>query len=218
LQFPLLIKPRWGTSSIGIEMVETHRELQLAYELGKFRIRRNPFAQGHQNDPDSAFVIQQRIEGQEYGIDVVNDLKGNYSATLARRKLVMRAGNTDRAISVEDARLRRLGETLGRQLGHIGCVDCDLIDSDLGIFVLDMNPRLGGGYPFSHMAGANLPAALIAWAEGVEPDPVWSSYQSGVLSSKYDSMLVVESPPVRGSITEPYRNGHTFMESGKSLR
>src|SRR5260370_31650258 len=64
--------------------------------------------------------------------------------------------------------------------------------TDRGRFVLDVNPRLGGGYPFSHLAGANLPAALIAWADGIEPDAEWLRYRPGVLSSKYDGVMVVD--------------------------
>jgi carbamoyl-phosphate synthase large subunit len=192
LRFPLLIKPRWGTSSIGIELVENDRELELAHEWGKIQIQRTILAKMNQADPDRAFVIQERIEGQEYGIDVVNDLNGKYAATLARRKLSMRAGNTDRAISVAEPRLERLGETLGQHLAHIGSVDCDVMATDKGCFVLDVNARLGGGYPFSHMAGANLPAALVSWADGAEPDPAWLRCQPGVMSSRYDGVMVVD--------------------------
>jgi carbamoyl-phosphate synthase large subunit len=191
LQFPVLIKPRWGTSSIGVELVESEHELGLAHQWGKILIRRTILAKLNQAAPEHAFVIQERIDGQEYGMDVVNDLKGNYVATLARRKLAMRAGNTDRAISVAEPRLDRLGKILGQRLGHIGSIDCDVMVTDKDCFVLDINPRLGGGYPFSHTAGANLPAALIAWAEGAEPDPAWLRCKPGVLSSKYDAMIVM---------------------------
>ena len=191
LQFPVLIKPRWGTSSIGVELVESEHELELAHQWGKILIRRTILAKLNQAAPEHAFVIQEHIDGQECGMDVVNDLKGNYVATLARRKLAMRAGNTDRAISVAEPRLDRLGKVLGQRLGHIGSVDCDVMVTDENCFVLDINPRLGGGYPFSHMAGANLPAALIAWAEGAEPDPAWLRCKPGVLSSKYDAVIVM---------------------------
>jgi carbamoyl-phosphate synthase large subunit len=58
-----------------------------------------------------------------------------------------------------------------------------------GDFVLDLNPRFGGGYPFAHMAGANVPAALVAWAEGREARPEWLSVMPGVVSAKCDRLV-----------------------------
>ncbi len=40
---------------------------------------------------------------------VVNDLNGRYVCTFARRKLVMRAGETDRAITVKSDQLEKQG-------------------------------------------------------------------------------------------------------------
>ena len=50
--------------------------------------------------------------------------------------------------------------------------------------MLELNPRFGGGYPFSHVAGANLPAALIAWATGKPVDPSWLRVAPNIMSSK----------------------------------
>jgi len=193
IQFPLLIKPRWGTSSIGIEYVENDREMALAYEWGQIQVRRTILAQASRADPENVFIIQEWLSGQEYGLDVVNDLAGRPVCTLGRRKLAMRAGNTDRAETVADPALERLGEVLGRRLGHPGSLDCDVLATDRGYLVLDLNPRFGGGYPFSHLAGANIPAALIAWAEGKEPDPSWLRSRPGVVASKYDDLVVLSA-------------------------
>jgi len=58
--------------------------------------------------------------------------------------------------------------------------------------VLDMNPYFGGGYPFSHVAGADIPAALIAWAERQDADPAWLRARPNVLASKYDNVVVMD--------------------------
>jgi carbamoyl-phosphate synthase large subunit len=198
IAFPLLIKPRWGTSSIGIEYVENERQLELAHEWAKIQVTRTILASMSRAEPDRSVVIQEWLQGQEYGIDVVNDLSARYACTLARRKLVMRAGNTDRAVTVAEPRLEHLGKKLGQRLGHAGSLDCDVMATTAGLAVLDLNPRLGGGYPFSHLGGANLPAALLAWASGAEPDPAWFNSRPGVLACKYDDVVVMDRPePVR---------------------
>jgi len=67
-----------------------------------------------------------------------------------------------------------------------------------------MNPRLGGGYPFSHMAGANLPAALVAWANREQPDAHWLQVEPNIMASKYDELVVMDSKPrLRQPAEEP---------------
>jgi carbamoyl-phosphate synthase large subunit len=192
-KFPIILKPRWGSSSIGLERIENDRELTLAYEWGNIQLRRSIFWALSEGDHENCLVFQEQLEGDEYGMDVVNDLDGNYFGTLARRKLVMRCGNTDRAVTVDDQQLDRLGQNLGRRLAHVGPLDCDVMMTDSGPQVLDLNPRIGGGYPFSHTAGANLPAALIAWANGEPAYPAWLSSQPGVIASRCDGILIVNS-------------------------
>lgn len=194
--FPLLIKPRFGSSSIGVEMIENDRELALAHEWAQVQLRRTILARWAKIDAANCLLIQQYVHGQEYGMDIVNDLNGRHVCTLARRKLVMRAGNTDRAVTVADPGLDRIGAVIGRRLGHLGGLDCDVIKTERGCSVLDLNPRFGGGYPFSHLAGANLPAALIAWASGAEPDPTWLRATPGILSARYDGVAVAEPSAV----------------------
>src|SRR5262249_1298360 len=93
-----------------------------------------------------------------------------------------------------------LGEELGRRLAHVGNLDCDVIATEPAgcarqLQVLDLNPRFGGGYPFSHVAGANLPAALIAWANREEPDPPLLRARPDMLASKGVCMIVSEHVP-----------------------
>jgi carbamoyl-phosphate synthase large subunit len=57
--------------------------------------------------------------------------------------------------------------------------------------VLELNPRFGGGYPFTHRAGANLPAALIAWAAGETIDPRWLVMQPDVATAKCDRLVEI---------------------------
>jgi carbamoyl-phosphate synthase large subunit len=184
LKFPLVVKPRWGTASIGIEFPQDSEELELAYRLVKKRLTRTILAAASSIDPDRCVLIQEQIVGKEYGLDIINNLDAEYVTTFAKCKLSMRGGETDRAITVDDSNLVAIGEKIGRNLKHIGNIDCDVLSGPQGYCVLELNPRFGGGYPFSHIAGANLPAALIAWATGKPVNPKWLAVEPNVMSSK----------------------------------
>jgi carbamoyl-phosphate synthase large subunit len=192
IAFPLIVKPRWGSGSWGIEYARDDDELTLVYALAAKRY-------GPDSEPaesactGQSILIQEQLAGEEYGLDVINDLAGRYAGTLAKRKLVMRSGETDRAITVCHAGLARLGERLSGALGHIGNLDCDLFVSDGRCAVLEMNPRFGGGYPFAHAAGANLPAALIAWARGETPDLACFMLTPGMTLAKCDRIVAMSN-------------------------
>ena len=190
LAFPVVIKPRWGTASIAIEYANNRGELELAHCWVKRHLAAS-FLAGVGCDPQHDVLIQEKMDGQEYGLDVVNDLDGQYITTFARQKLAMRAGETDRAITIADPRLEALGAVVGRSLRHVGNLDCDVFGVEGTYHVLEMNPRFGGGYPFSHAAGANLPAVLIAWANGKQPDPEWLKIRPNIVVSKCDRLVVI---------------------------
>jgi carbamoyl-phosphate synthase large subunit len=163
IKFPLVVKPRWGSASIGIEFPESTEELELAYRLLKFRLSRSMLAEISKTDFNHAIIIQEKIIGKEYGLDILNDLAGNPVQVFVKEKLAMRAGETDKSILRNIPELENIGLKIGQNLNHIGNLDCDIFEKDGVYYLLEMNPRFGGGYPFSHMAGANYPEAIINW-------------------------------------------------------
>lgn len=188
LTFPLVVKPRWGTASFGIEYPESSEEMVLTWELGHLRLQRS-FLLAASVDKEHCLIAQEKVTGTEYGLDVINDLAGRYVTTFVKRKLAMRSGETDKAVTVSHPLLEAVGRRIGEALGHIGNLDCDVFVDGERFWVLELNPRFGGGYPFTHRAGANLPAALIAWAQGERADPGWLSMQPDVASAKCDRLI-----------------------------
>ncbi len=207
--FPLVLKPRWGSGSFGIEYVWAMDELALVHALATRRYTRSIMPDRRMAAPDALILIQERLPGAEHGLDIVNDLAGRYVCTLAKRKLMMRSGETDRAATTRHAGLEQLGAQLGGLLGHVGILDCDVFLHGDTCAVLEMNPRFGGGYPFSHAAGANVPAALVAWARGETPNPAWLTIAPCVTASKYDRVAVME--PHNAATLDTWREGEDLI-------
>lgn len=182
--FPLFVKPRWGMGSIAVSMAHEPEELGAVVRS----VQRKLFATYLQYEsaatPEHSVVIQEQAVGSEYGLDVLNDLSGKYQTTLVKKKLAMRAGETDVAVTVDEPVLREVGQRLAESLRHCGNLDVDLFFDGRTAYVLELNCRFGGGYPFSHVAGANFPAAIVAWLDGRKASSDWLHCRTGVTSVK----------------------------------
>lgn len=167
IHYPVIIKPRWGMASIGIYKIETDEELDVMYKKLHREIFNTYLKYESAIDESTCILIQESINGQEYGIEVLNDLEGNYVTTLAKKKIAMRAGETDIAEIIDSKDFSPIGKLISNNLHHIGNLDIDIFVTPEGKkIVLEMNCRFGGQYPFSHLAGANFPKQLIEWLEG----------------------------------------------------
>ena len=167
LNFPVIIKPRWGSGSIGIEIAFDFEDLEILYNYLKKKLSRSILAKA--SISEDSLLIQEYINGSEYGLDIMNDLHGEHCGVSIKKKLSMRAGETDKAITVKNDTIFSIGRTIGEKLKHIANLDCDILEKDGEFYVLELNPRFGGGYPFSHEAGINMPKAIISWLKNEIP-------------------------------------------------
>ena len=163
LKFPLILKPRWGMGSIGLYKVDSIKELEILYAKLKKDIFNTYLKYESAEDVDKCVLIQEVIVGTEYGLDVINDLDGNYITTIPKIKISMRAGETDIAEICADNELINLGMNISVLMKHVLNLDVDCFVSDFGIYVLEMNSRFGGQYPFSYLAGVDLPLQIVNW-------------------------------------------------------
>ncbi len=169
LTFPLMVKPRWGMGSMSVFEADHVKELEILYEKCKRDIGNSYLKYEAAFDWERCVVIQQKLSGFEYGIDIINDLNGNYCSNVVRKKYAMRSGETDCAVVVQNENISNFAERLGKSSGHIANLDVDVFVDRDQIYLLEMNARFGGGYPFSHIAGVDLPMAIVKW---IKREPV----------------------------------------------
>jgi carbamoyl-phosphate synthase large subunit len=176
---PFVLKPRYGRGSQGLALApdeDAVRELLAA-------------------KPDrEQYVVQDFVRGEEFGLDIINNLDGDYCALLARRKLAMRGGETDVAVTIDSGDFETVARALSRCFRHQGSMDVDVIMGEQGrLVLLDVNIRFGGGYAFSHEAGAHVPRCITAWANGGSINPSWLSSQAGTISARASRIIRLHS-------------------------
>lgn len=192
IKFPLMVKPRWGMGSISIYEAENIEELRIFYDKARRKIMDTYLKYESNQDPDECVLIQQKIEGQEYGLDIINDLDGKHINTIVKKKYAMRSGETDCAMVVDNPILKSAGEKLAKLLKHQSNLDVDMFLYNDEPYVLEMNARFGGGYPFSHLAGVNLPQAIVNWVRGEEVPSDMLLEKVGVTGQKDINIVEIE--------------------------
>ena len=193
ISYPLIVKPRWGCCSLYVFEADDEDELKTLFKKTHKYIMSSDLRYEADALDDEMVLIQQKLNGQEYGMDVINDLDSNYQNSIIKIKYSMRSGSTECGEVVDNDVLKQLGAFLSDKLKHIGNLDLDLFMVGNTPYLLEMNPRFGGGYFFSHLAGADLPLAIVKWLnkEPVSEDILKEKF--GVMSHKYTDVVKISS-------------------------
>ena len=172
ISYPVFVKPVRGSASLNISKVNTKWELELLFKR-------------HQD-----LMIQEFMNGTELGADVYVDMiSGEPCAIFTKEKIQMRAGETDKSVSVKDERLFDLITELTVRLGLRGIIDIDVFRVNDKYFISEVNPRFGGGYLHSHECGINMVNMLINNLNGVVNESVIGRYDAGVYMMKYNEIM-----------------------------
>lgn len=185
LQYPIIVKPRFGCGSIGMSIAEDEMAL-LYYFRRNSRVVSKSYLKYESASVgiDEQILYQECLTGQEYGADMIHDLNGQLQNVIVKKKIAMRAGETDIAQLVDVPAISSELTRLSGLTKHVANMDCDVFLVDGVPYVLEMNARFGGGYPFSHMGGCNLPQAIVRWCEGKHVDKALLSSELGCVGYK----------------------------------
>ena len=169
--FPVFVKPRFGSASLHISKAE---DMETAAFL-------------FQHQPD--MIIQEFLDGQEIGADVYTDmLTGRVAAIFTKNKLVMRAGETDKAISFKDEKLFALILRFVEESGYRAQIDMDIFKIGDDYYISEVNPRFGGGYPHAYECGVRTPQMIVNNLSGQQNVPSVGEYRSDVVMMKYNEL------------------------------
>jgi carbamoyl-phosphate synthase large subunit len=171
LSYPVIMKPRWGMASMGIYKVENELELEVFTQKCKRDIFSSYLKYESSMTADEAIIYQEIMTGEEYGLDVINDLDGHYVGTFAKQKVTMRSGETDLGRTADPYPFEEVSKKIAAYSRHEGILSVDCFKNEKGIFVIEMNCRISGHYPLAHLAGVNYPQQVIDWLRGLRTNP-----------------------------------------------
>lgn len=141
--FPLIAKPKAGSASKGIIIVEN------VEQLVKIDQR--------------AFLIQKFINGFEYTIDCYVSYEHKVISITPRSRIEVQGGESIISKTFKEKDIINFSERILKKACLFGAITIQIIidKSTSEIFFMELNPRFGGGVVTSIGAGANIPLYLL---------------------------------------------------------
>lgn len=185
--FPVFVKPVRGSASIAISEAPDMETVEMLFRH------------------TDGLMIQEYLKGQEIGADVYIDMMtGEAISVFTKKKILMRAGETDKAVSFKDERLFRLIERFVSEAGYRGPIDIDIFDIGGEYYISEVNPRFGGGYPHAYECGVDNMRLIVNNLMGKANKKGIGTYSEGIHMMKYSEVAMinlranVESGLIRG--------------------
>ena len=173
IDYPVFVKPVCGSASMHINKVSSDEELE-----GLF----------HMYDD---LMIQEYMDGTEYGADVYIDLiSGKCTSIFLKKKIKMRAGETDKSVSVWDKELFAKITKFVEDVGFRGMIDIDIFNIGGEWYFSEVNPRFGGGYPHAYECGVDMPKQVVNNLNGIVNEPHIGEYDINIIMMKYNEVMI----------------------------
>lgn len=174
IKFPVFVKPRNGSGSVGARKVADMESLENAMLK------------------DPSLIIQEFMgDALDIDADIYVDILSNQVVSLfSKKKLESKIGGASKTVSFKD---EKLNEFLCRALKVFkfsGPIDVDLWYRNGEYYLSEINPRFGGGYLHAYGAGVDFVKLIENNVNGIENEPSFGNYDSDIVMMMYDSVVI----------------------------
>ena len=107
-----------------------------------------------------------------------------------KEKLLMRAGETDKSISVINKQLESYIIKFVESLDFIGQIDIDVFEVDGEFYISEINPRFGGGYLHAYACGINFPQRILNCLN--KQENITTTYEKDIVMMKHLTITTIK--------------------------
>lgn len=188
-RFPVYLKPRRGSGSVGTSRVESLHSL---HEAARDR---------------SDLIVQEALEGAEFTVDCFAAAPGRVVAAVPRERIAIKAGVSVKGRTYHHPLIERIASTVVERSGLQGPANVQgFLRDDGGFSIVEMNPRFSGTLALTTAAGINFASLLLDTLEGKPVPDLRGTHEDGVVMMRYWSEVFEDH---NGNIrlgTSPARN------------
>lgn len=173
INFPVFVKPRKGSGSVGARKINTLSELRVA-------MMENP-----------QLIIQELMNGLDLDADVyVDTISHQVVSAFSKKKLSTTIGGANKTVSFKDEKLFECIKNIVEHLELNGPNDMDFFYKDGTYYLSEINPRFGGAYLHAYGAGVDFVKLIEKNVERKANIQNIGDYDEGVVMMMYDSVII----------------------------
>ncbi|MBV9798590.1 MAG: ATP-grasp domain-containing protein [Solirubrobacterales bacterium] len=191
-RFPVMVKPRQGSGARSIHRADDADAA--AFFVDYIR---------------EPAMVQALMDGPEFSIDTLSDLRGRCLNAIPRTMIESRGGESIKGTVIADPELIALGRHVVESLRVRGpCTVQVFRDREFGWGITDVNTRFGGAFPapmYAALPGRTYPELIVRMARGEEIEPHVGEFRAGITFTRYYWQLELDEQlqPTGRDIVEP---------------
>lgn len=174
ITFPVFVKPRTGSGSVGARKIE---DIEI---LEKSMLE------------DPSLIIQELMsDALDIDADIYVDTISNQAVSLfSKKKLETKIGGASKTISFRDDKLNEFVSEALKVFKFNGPIDMDFWYRDGEYYLSEINPRFGGGYLHAYAVGIDFIKLIENNVNGIENEPCFGNYEEDIVMMMYDSIVI----------------------------
>jgi carbamoyl-phosphate synthase large subunit len=177
---PMFIKPYDGSRSVDTYLINKESELT-DYHF--------------KNDKLMFLEYLNHNDFTEFTCDLYYSKTNKLKCVVPRKRIEVRDGEVYKAVTKNNTLVNYIKQHLAKIDGAVGCLTAQFFlhnEDDSKIYGIEINPRFGGGYPLSYLAGANFPRWIIEeYLLDKDLKDKFDSWESDLLMIRYDDEILV---------------------------
>ncbi|NMH88167.1 ATP-grasp domain-containing protein [Flavivirga algicola] len=177
-KLPLFIKPINGSNSSNNFIIKNKNQ------ISKYQLESNILHFFEYLDHDIY---------DEYTCDLYYNKTGELKCAIPRKRIEIRAGEVSKGLTKKNEVKMFLDQNFSFLKGARGCITVQLFmhKETKDIKGIEINPRFGGGFPLSYLAGGNYPKWIIQEYILNEDLNYFDDWKTDLLMLRYDDEILV---------------------------
>ena len=186
INFPVFVKPRTGSGSVGARRVDTYEMLEEV------------------TTADSTLIIQELMTGTDMDADIyVDTISHEPVAIFSKKKISTTIGGANKTISFKDDQLFEFVKDALKVFQFNGPLDMDLFYQDGQYYLSEINPRFGGAYLHAYGAGVDFPSFIYHNVkEKASNEACIGNYEEDVVMMMYDSVVIKKLSDIQDNMVQ----------------